>query len=63
MTKFIKPGQLITIGTFVYQARKRKNGCKGCDLNDFSLCPCITDKRHEKRYDCSMYDVILKRLQ
>ena len=62
MTKFIKNGQLLTINNCVYKARKRKNGCHGCDLNDISLCPCITDIRHEKRYDCSMYGVILKRV-
>lgn len=62
MTKYIKNGQLITIGTCVYKARRRINGCHGCDLNDITLCPCIADSRSERRYDCSMYDVLLKRL-
>lgn len=62
MTKYIKPGQLITINNCVYKAYKRVNGCQGCDLNDLSLCPCITDKRHEQKYNCMTYMTILKRL-
>lgn len=63
MTKFIKPGQLITVNNTVYKARKRECGCRGCDLNDYSLCPSVIDSTtKEKRYDCAMYQVILKRI-
>ena len=62
-TLLIKPGRLLTINNCVYRSKKRVNGCHGCDLNSFDMCPCIVDRRRgEPRYDCATYEIILKRL-
>lgn len=60
ITRYIKPGQLITIDNVVYQARKKVNGCLGCDLNNPIICPCMKDSRFEQKYNCTMYGIILK---
>ena len=56
-----KPGQYVSINNVVYRARKRKNGCERCILNDILLCPMIVDSRfeHGPEIDCNRYDIIL----
>lgn len=59
----LKPGNLATIHNTVYRAKKRTNGCEGCDLNDFFRCPMIVDKRREEpKIDCLLHGVILKKV-
>lgn len=60
--KHFKPGQLATINNVVYRAKRRKNGCQGCSLNDIT-CPNIVDSRIGKRpLACSLDDVIFIRM-
>ena len=59
----IKPGQFATINGTVYRAKKRSDGCKGCDLDSLTLCPCIVDRRHEEpKYNCALSDIIFKKV-
>ncbi len=58
--KNLKPGQFCTIGGIVYRAKKRINGCAGCALDSFVLCPNIVDRRIEKpQLQCELNNVIL----
>lgn len=58
-----KPGQFCTIDGVVYRAKRRTNKCEGCALDDFTLCPNITDVRHpEPLLQCSINDIILVRV-
>ena len=61
--KHYKPGQLITIGEFVYRVTKRVNGCACCDLyRDVFLCPAIKDKIFGQSMNCGLDGIILKRI-
>ena len=55
----IRRGQLCTINNTVYQAKERDIGCKGCSLDSITACPNIGDKKVE----CSLNNIILKRLK
>lgn len=60
-----KPGQLCTINNVVYRAKKRTNGCDGCDLDSILRCPNIYDYRQSfnpKKIDCTIKGIILKRI-
>lgn len=57
-----KPGQLCTINNVVYRAKRRTDGCQGCDLNSLDKCPNITDYRAEKPLKCALNDIILKKV-
>lgn len=61
--KILKPGQLITIKNIRYRVKKREDGCKGCALDDITLCPCVVDRRlgGEPKYNCFASGIILKR--
>lgn len=60
----IRAGQLCTINHTVYRAKKRTCGCRGCDLDDFLLCPNIIDTRYKtsRPIACGDGNVILKRI-
>jgi hypothetical protein len=60
----LKPGQLCTINRHVYRAQKREFGCFGCYFDDcFFTCPGVKDaKTKEKRVDCILNNIILKRV-
>lgn len=61
--KVSRPGQLCTINNVVYRAVKRVNGCHGCALNSFELCPNIVDVRNgNKPLQCSIDNFVLKRI-
>jgi hypothetical protein len=58
-----KPGQLCTINGAIFRAKKRTNGCKGCALNDFFLCPNIVDRRKDNpELECEVTGIILTRV-
>ena len=54
-----KPGQFVSIQNKVYRAVKRKDGCKGCILDDIYLCPNISDKRYHKTFNCAENGIII----
>jgi len=57
-----KPGQFTMINGILYRAKRRTDGCKGCDLDDITLCPNVTDSRTgDKPLECSLSDIILKK--
>ena len=59
----IKPGQFANFNGILYRAKKRVDGCKGCDLDSITLCPCIVDHRHEEpKYNCALLDIIFKKV-
>jgi hypothetical protein len=63
MTKVVKPGQFVSIDGQVYRTKKRVDKCKGCDLDNILLCPCVIDSRNgEKPIDCEASNIIIKRL-
>lgn len=59
-----KPGQLVTINNVVYRAKRRKNGCTGCALDNPFTCPNIQDSRKEapRQLECLINDIILVRV-
>ena len=58
-----KPGQFYSIDGTIFRAKKRSNGCKGCALNDFFLCPNMTDSRNrETVLECATEGIILVRV-
>lgn len=59
----LKPGQLCTINNNVFRAKKREAGCEGCFFeNCFFTCPGVLDaKKKEKKIDCLMLGIVLKR--
>lgn len=60
--KILKPGQLVTINNVVYRAHKRIDGCKGCSLNSFDMCPNIVDYRMEPILTCNVSNIIFKKV-
>lgn len=59
----IKPGQFATINGTLYRAKKRVDGCKGCDLDSLILCPCVVDRRFESpKYNCELLNIIFKKV-
>lgn len=59
--KPLKPGRLVTIGSFVYRAKARTDGCKGCDLDDLTLCPGVKIKG-KSIINCAIDGIILKKV-
>lgn len=59
----MKPGQFAIINNTLYRAKKRINGCEGCDLDSLYSCPCIVDRRFEEpKYNCAILDIIFKKV-
>lgn len=59
-----KPGQLCTINGVIYRAKKRSKGCRGCALDDYTLCPNIVDSRSDgsRPLNCGINNIILVRV-
>ena len=53
-----KPGQYCSINGKVYRAKKRTNGCNGCVLNTFVLCPGLFG-----HIDCLQNGIIITDIQ
>ena len=61
--KHYKPGQFYCLNDVLYPAKRRTDGCKGCALNDLSMCPNIVDSRFgTKPLGCSLDDIIFVRV-
>lgn len=60
--KHYKPGQFVWVGNQQYRAKKRTYKCQGCDLNNVFRCPMVIDSRSQKQFDCSLDNIILKRM-
>ena len=58
----LRPGQIATIGSFVYRAKARTDECKGCDLEDLTLCPGVRIRNAEPKINCGVCGIILKRI-
>lgn len=59
--KPLKPGRFATINSVVYRAKARTDGCKGCDLDDLTLCPGVKIKG-ESMINCAIDGIILKKI-
>ena len=59
--KPLKPGRFVTLGSFVYRVKARTDGCKGCDLDNLTICPGVKIKG-QSRINCEIDGVILKRI-
>lgn len=58
-----KAGQFCNIDGVIYRARKRTNGCRGCVLNDFLLCPNIVDRRtNNPPLQCELNNIIITKV-
>ena len=58
-----KPGEFFWLNRVLYQARKRKDGCKGCALYDISMCPNVVDSRNGVReLQCQQNNIILTKV-
>lgn len=58
-----KPGQFCSLDGVLFRAKKREDGCKGCALNDFFLCPNMNNsKKPEIVLECAVNGIILTRV-
>lgn len=57
MGKTIKPGQIYVHNGSFLRAKKRTDGCNGCILKNFILCPDISTNV-EKRPNCIENNII-----
>jgi hypothetical protein len=60
--KQLKPGQLCIINGTLYRAKKRTDGCSGCSLDNFFVCPSIKLKNKSGLLDCYSMGIILVRV-
>lgn len=58
--KPLKPGQLCIIKGTLYRAKKRTDGCSGCSLDNFFVCPSIKTKGNGSLLDCYSMGIILE---
>ena len=59
--KSLRPGNICTINSVRYRAKKRINfKCTGCALDRIDLCPNVVDSRNgHKVLSCKEDDIIL----
>lgn len=63
MSKKIKPGQFYWHNGSLFRACKRANGCEGCSLNSFYVCPNIKIRNNKKEYpNCELNNIIFKKV-
>lgn len=58
--KPLKPGQFCMIHGTLYRVKKRQDGCSGCALDNFFVCPSIKTKTSESLIDCYSMGIIFE---
>lgn len=60
--KSIKPGRFYWHNGTLFKAYKRTNGCEGCALDSFFVCPNVKTKANKNRPECELNRIIFHKV-